>query len=56
MIGSDVVYASPIHWGWRTRGIDPNRFVYDTAEETQSEWLDVWRDDVQKTLDQVKGA
>jgi hypothetical protein len=27
-----VPYAGPIHWGWRKRGIDPNKFALRALE------------------------
>jgi hypothetical protein len=54
--GSDVVYANPIHWGWRARNINPNRFLWDTAEDTERVWLAAWEKTIQRTLDKVRGA
>ena len=53
---SDLVYAPPIHWGWRARNIKPNRFLTEAAEDTEPEWLALYEKDIQEALDGVKGA
>lgn len=54
--GAKVPYAGPIHWGWPVRGIAANRFVWDTAQATQDEWLGTYERDIQRLADQVEGA
>jgi len=51
-----VPYAMPIHWGWPARGIAANPFVSEAAQDTESRWTAGYHDDVQKALDDVKGA
>jgi hypothetical protein len=55
-VGSDVIYAPPIHWGWKARGISPNRFLYDAAQDTETIWLRFWETDIGRALAGVKGA
>lgn len=34
-----VVYAGPIHFGWRRRNIEPQPFLYDALDERRGEIL-----------------
>jgi hypothetical protein len=54
--GARVPYANPIHWGWPSRGIAANPFLSDAAQATESQWVPLYRKDVQAALDKVKGA
>lgn len=53
---ASVPYAGPIHWGWPRRNIEPNPFLSDAAQATESRWRDAYVHDVQAALDKVKGA
>lgn len=56
MFGSArVPYAGPVHWGWRARGIDPQPFVVEAAQETEAEWLRVYEAGVEDAVDIVAG-
>ena len=55
-VGSPLVYAPPIHWGWRARRIQPNRFISDTFEALQPQWERFYQRDAQQALDKVRGA
>ena len=46
-----VPYARPIHWGWPARHIKPQRFLWDTAKETEPEWLDTYAQALQRLAD-----
>ncbi|MGW0247922.1 HK97 gp10 family phage protein [Nocardia goodfellowii] len=48
-------YANPIHWGWPARGIEANPFVTRAAQETESEWVDLYERRSKELLDQVRG-
>jgi hypothetical protein len=50
-VTSDLVYAAPIHWGWRKRNIEPNRFAWDTAK--REEWVDVYAQEIQRKLSEL---
>jgi hypothetical protein len=54
--GAKVLYAPAIHWGWPSRGIAANPFLSDAAQATESQWVPLYRQDVQAALDKVKGA
>lgn len=53
---ASVPYAMPIHWGWPARNIEPNPFVSMAAQQTESEWLPAYLEDVEKALSQIEGV
>lgn len=54
--GARTPYAGPIHWGWPKRNIAPQPFVTTAAYDTQPEWVDAYRADIQRLTDKVKGG
>lgn len=50
-----VPYAGPIHWGWPRRGITANPFLSYSAQSTESQWVGIFFDYVEETIDNVKG-
>lgn len=54
--GARVPYAGPIHWGWAARNIAPNPFLAEAAQDTESEWLPIYQDAVERVLDTIKGS
>lgn len=54
--GAAVPYAGPIHWGWARRNIAPHPWIADTAKDTQSQWLPIYEQELQKLADKVRGA
>jgi len=38
-VGSPLVYAPVIHYGWPAHNIEPQPFLDEAAEETQDEWM-----------------
>lgn len=50
-----VLYAGPIHWGWPARHIAPNRFIWDTAQDTQGQWIGDYEANIQRLADKVEG-
>lgn len=53
---ASVPYAGVIHWGWRARRIRPNRFIYDTARDTEPVWLQFYQRDIERILAKVGGT
>lgn len=53
--GASVPYAAPIHWGWQKRHIEAQPWIYDTAAETQDQWMAVYEAGVQRVLNTIKG-
>lgn len=51
-----VPYANPIHWGWARRGIAPNPFASEGAQQSESRWADVYRREVDRLLEKVGRA
>ena len=50
-----VPYAGPINYGWPARHIKPRLFVNNGVASTESQWRQVYKDFIDKTLKQVKG-
>lgn len=48
-------YATPIHWGWAARNIRANPFLSYSAQATESSWLRLFEQRVNKALSKVKG-
>ena len=44
-----VPYAGPIHFGWSTRGIEPQPFLYDAIDKRRSEVLDAYHSALDQT-------
>lgn len=51
-----VLYAGPIHWGWKSRGITANPWISSTAQATESTWVRMWMDGVERAVSKVEGA
>lgn len=52
---SGVPYAAPIHWGWKARNIKANPFLSYSAQATESTWIRLYEQLVNKALSKVKG-
>ncbi len=50
-----VPYAGPINYGWPARRIRPRLFVNDGVASSESQWQQIYKEFVEKTMDQVKG-
>jgi hypothetical protein len=55
-VGSDLVYAPPIHYGWPGRNIEPNPYIEQAFESTASQWQAAYEDEVGRAIRTVKGA
>lgn len=55
-MSASVVYAGVIHNGWARHGISPNPWLAHTVESTQAQWVNSYGTEVQKIVDNVKGA
>lgn len=51
-----VPYAGPIHWGWESRNIDPQPFITETAEATETVWLGMYQNAIATVIDSIEGA
>jgi hypothetical protein len=50
---ASVPYARPIHWGWPARHIEPHPFALEAAEQTESQWLEEYRKDLDDLVEQA---
>jgi hypothetical protein len=55
-IGSDLVYALPIHNGWAAHNIAPHPFLDDAVRRSQDEWVGVYEKATEAALDTVEGV
>ena len=53
--GKTKPYGPPVHWGWYTRGIKPQPWIAQAAQDTEPRWSTEFMDGVIQILDQVKG-
>ena len=53
--GARLPYAGPIHWGWPSRGIEPQPWITEAAQATEPQWFGIYDQAVNEALDQVKG-
>jgi hypothetical protein len=51
-----VRYAGVINYGWPSRGIKPSLFLQRAGQGTEAGWTAAYRNEVQHTLDKVKGV
>ena len=51
-----VPYAGVINYGWPARRIKPRPFVNNGVASTEGAWQRVYRQFIDKTLNEVKGA
>lgn len=51
-----VLYAGVINYGWPKRGIKPRLFVNQGVAGTENAWQRVYKQFIDKTMSQVKGA
>ena len=52
---ASVPYAPPIHWGWKARNIEPQRFLTDAAQSLEQGIADRYDRQVAAMLDRVIG-
>lgn len=52
--GSGVPYAGPIHWGWPDRKIEANPFLTDAAQSTETKWVPLYEEHVNKIISSME--
>lgn len=55
-VGSTLIYAGVIHNGWPRHHISPNPFLKRALESSTGMITSEYSQDIQRALDQVKGA
>lgn len=55
-VGSDLIYATVIHWGWPERGIEPNPFLTDDLDRNTAAVVDFFLDDLTEAVHSIRGA
>lgn len=51
-----VPYAGPINYGWPAHHVEPKLFANNGVASSESAWQRPYREFIDKTLNQVKGA
>lgn len=51
-----VIYGPPIHWGWPRRNIRPNPWIYETAQNTEAQWLPMYEQAISAVIDKLGGT
>lgn len=49
-------YGNPQHWGWPARNIAANPWVSEAAQETESQWVDVYYGGLVQIINSIEGA
>jgi len=55
-LGSDLVYAGPIHNGWPAQNIRANPFLTDAARSSEDAWVGLYAAELDDVVGGVKGA
>ena len=55
-VGSDLVYALPIHNGWAAHHISPQPFLDDAVRASEAQWVGVYDKATTDALESVEGA
>lgn len=55
-VASPLVWAGPIHWGWRARNISPNPFLYDGLHAQEGPIVEEYSGAIESALNKVHGA
>jgi hypothetical protein len=53
---ASVPYAGPIHWGWPSRHIPAQPWIYDAAQNSQDQWTGLYLAALEKIIDEIEGA
>lgn len=51
-----IPYAGPIHWGWEARNIDPQPWITEAAQDSQTVWLAQYSAELDNIVSQIEGA
>ena len=51
-----VPYAGPVNYGWPNRNIKPRLFANSGVADSEPAWQQVYKDFIDKTLNEIKGA
>lgn len=55
-VGSALIYAGPIHSGWRAHNISPNPWIERTLDTRQGQVINTYEQDVTDIVNQIRGA
>ena len=55
-LGSNLVYAGPVHNGWPAHNIRANPFLTDAARSSEDQWVGLYAAELEDVVEGVKGA
>jgi hypothetical protein len=53
---ASVPYAGPTHWGWPSRHIKAQPWLFDAAVSSQEQWTGKYLTALQHIIDTIEGA
>lgn len=53
---SAVPYAGPIHWGWPSRHIAANPWLWNAAVNSREQWTGTYLHALEAIIDKIEGA
>jgi hypothetical protein len=56
VVGSDLIYAPPIHNGWAAHGISPQPFLADALDSSEGQVVEVYAKAVTAAVADVEGV
>jgi hypothetical protein len=51
----NIVYGHAIHWGWPRKGISANPWLSIAAQSTESQWIDLYWEELLNVINKVSG-
>ncbi len=50
-----VPYAGPIHWGWPARGIAAQPWLSEAAQDTETQWVQLYLAELERLVNTIQG-
>lgn len=51
-----VPYAGPVHWGWEARHIKAQPWVWEEAQHSEPQWLNLYMHDLEGIVAKIEGV
>lgn len=53
---ASVPYVNPIHWGWPSRHITSQPFLWNAIADTEDQWVSTYLAALEQIIDHIEGA
>lgn len=53
---ASIPYANPIHWGWPSRHIAAQPWIWDAAQSSKEAWTGLYLHALEQIIDSIEGA